>query len=76
MKTSKPEPATTKAPTHIAYQIKNRDGKKAIWTRIGSAWGHSDGEGFNIQLEALPVDGKITLRIPAETLRVFAEKDE
>ena len=68
MKTnSKTEAAiTTKLPAHVAYQVKNREGKKAIWTRIGSAWAHADGTGFNIQLEALPIDGKVTLRIPAE----------
>jgi hypothetical protein len=57
---------TAKAPTHVAFQVKNREGKKAIWTRIGSAWQHSDGQGFNIQLDANPIDGKITLRIPTE----------
>ena len=66
MKTNTTEAATSKAPTHIAYQIKNRDGKKAIWTRIGSVWAHSDGEGFNVQLDAVPIDGKITLRVLAE----------
>ena len=66
MKTNTTEAATTKAPSHIAYQVKNRDGKKAIWTRIGSAWAHSDVAGFNIQLDAVPIDGKITLRVPAE----------
>ena len=66
MKTNKTEAATTKAPTHVAYQVKNREGKKAIWTRIGSAWAHSDGEGFNIQLDANPVDGKLTLRTRTE----------
>ena len=58
--------ATTKTPSHIAYQVKNRDGKKAIWTRIGSAWAHADGAGFNIQLDAVPIDGKVTLRVPSE----------
>ena len=66
MKTNTNEAATSKAPTHVAYQVKNREGKKAIWTRIGSAWAHSDGAGFNIQLDAFPFDGKITLRVPAE----------
>ena len=55
-----------KAPTHFALQVRNRDGQNAIWTRIGSAWPHADGSGFNIQLDAVPVDGKITLRIPTE----------
>jgi hypothetical protein len=66
MKTNTNAATTTKAPTHVAYQVKNRDGKKAIWTRIGSAWAHSDGEGFNIQLDANPVDGKLTLRTRTE----------
>ena len=56
----------TKAPSHIAYQVRDRNGKKAIWTRIGSAWAHADGKGFNIQIEAVPLDGRISLRIAAE----------
>ena len=53
------------APTHVAYQI--RDGKdKGFWTRIGVAWAHKDGKGFNIQLECVPFDGKITVRVAAE----------
>ena len=64
--TMKTEAAMTKTPTHVAYQVKNRDGQKAFWTRIGSAWAHSDGAGFNIQLDAVPIDGKITLRVPTE----------
>ena len=35
---------------------------QAVWTRVGSAWAHSDGAGFNIQPDAVPIDGKITLR--------------
>ena len=68
MKINRTEAATTtmKAPTHIAFHVKNRDGKNAIWTRIGSAWAHRDGEGFNILLETLPTDGKVTLRVRTE----------
>ena len=64
-----PAPSTSKGPSHIAYQVKDRDGKKGFWTRIGSAWAHADGNGFNIQLECVPLDGRITLR-------VFTEKQE
>lgn len=56
----------SKAPTHIAYQVRDREGKKAFWTRIGSAWAHQDGNGFNIQLECVPLDGRITLRTASE----------
>ncbi len=57
----------SKSPTHVAYQVRNREGKKSFWTRIGSAWAHADGNGFNIQIEALPLDGKVTLRVISET---------
>ncbi len=53
---------TLKAPSHIAYQVREREGHKSFWIRIGSAWQHSDGKGFNIQLDAMPIDGRITLR--------------
>ena len=60
-------PPAGKTPSHIAYQVRDREGQKGFWTRIGSAWAHADGKGFNIQLEALPVDGRISLRIPSES---------
>ena len=56
-----------KAPTHIAYQVReSRNGGKGFWTRIGSAWPHGDGQGFNIQLDAVPLDGRITLRVASD----------
>lgn len=56
----------SKTPSHIAYQVRDREGKKGFWTRIGSVWSHSDGKGFNIQLECVPLDGRITLRLANE----------
>ena len=53
---------TVNAPTHIAYTV-NKGGEKSYWRRIGVAFSHKDGNGFNIILESLPIDGKITLRI-------------
>ena len=58
--------APSKAPSHVAYQVRSNEGQKSIWTRIGGAWPHADGQGFNIQLDALPIDGRVTLRIPSE----------
>jgi hypothetical protein len=58
----------SKSPTHIAYHV--RDGKekgKSFWTRVGCAWQHQDGKGFNILLDTLPITGSITLRAAAET---------
>ena len=56
-----------KNPSHIAYQVHDREGQKAIFTRIGAAWENADGKGFNIKLEALPLDGQITLRVYTES---------
>lgn len=33
------------------------------WTRIGVAFPHRDGKGYSLILQALPVDGKVELRI-------------
>lgn len=57
---------TTKAPTHIAYHVRDREGGESFWTRIGSAWEHADGKGFNVQIETVPLDGRISLRIPSD----------
>ena len=56
------------SPVMIAYSV--QDGKekdsKGFWTRIGAAWEHNDGGGYNIQLNCFPLDGKIVLRVPLE----------
>lgn len=57
-----PKP-TSKLPTHHAYQVRKREGGKPVWTRIGASWAHADGKGFNIQIESVPLDGRITLRV-------------
>jgi hypothetical protein len=59
--------SSSKSPSHIAYQVRDRDGQKGIWTRIGSVWPHADGNGFNIQLDAVPLDGRITLRVVTDS---------
>lgn len=64
--TNTPQSTPSKAPSHVAYQVRDREGKKGFWTRIGSVWPHADGKGFNIQIEAVPLDGRITLRVVGE----------
>jgi hypothetical protein len=60
------QPTASKAPSHFAYHVRDRKDGDAIWTRIGSAWQHADRKGFNIQIETVPLDGRISLRVPAE----------
>ena len=56
----------SKTPSHVAYQVRDREGQKGFWTRIGSVWPHADGRGFTVQLDAVPLDGRITLRVATE----------
>lgn len=55
-------------PTHRAYTVKNfKDGKgedRSRWLEIGTVFTHSDGKGFEVVLEAVPVDGRVVIRLP------------
>jgi hypothetical protein len=53
-------------PTLIAYSVKEREGKQAIWAKIGAAFPHGKGKGLTIQLDALPLGDSIVLREPKE----------
>jgi len=57
----------TNKPAFIAYAVRKRnDGEKDVWTTIGVAWAHKKGPGFNIELEATPLDGRIVLMRPTD----------
>jgi hypothetical protein len=41
-----------------------KDGEeKANWIRLGVAFENKDGKGFNLQLTAFPVNGKLVMRL-------------
>lgn len=64
-KTDKSEPK--RAPTLHAYVVREGKGdEKGFWTRIGAFFPHEDGEGGNLVLDALPVNGRIVLRTPKD----------
>jgi hypothetical protein len=48
-----------------AYTVREfdtADGKKGrAWTRIGVAFPHKDGTGFNVEVHSFPLDGRIVL---------------
>jgi hypothetical protein len=52
-----------KRPTLAVYVVEG-EGDNAFWTKIGAAWTHEDGEGFNITLTALPLNGRLVVRKP------------
>ena len=53
-------------PTHRAYAVVKREDAEDFWINIGAAFPHQDGKGFNVVVQALPIDGKIVLREPQE----------
>lgn len=62
MTTNDTKPKSNK-PAYIAYQVRDGSSDKGFFSRIGAAWKNADGKGFNIQLDAVPLDGRITLRV-------------
>ena len=51
-------------PSHRVYAVV-RNGKQSYWHPIGAAWPHGDGEGFNLKLDYLPLNGAdIVIRKP------------
>ena len=49
-------------PTHRAYSVIRREGQDDYWLNIGLVFPHKDGGGFNLILQAFPLDGKIVVR--------------
>ncbi len=48
---------------HAVYVVEG-EGDDAFWTKVGAAWQHQDGKGFNITLSALPLNGRLVVREP------------
>lgn len=52
-------------PSHRLYRVVG-DGDTANWTPIGAAWLHRDGNGFSISCDAVPLQGRIVMRLITE----------
>ena len=55
-----------KAPDFNAFTVRQEEGKDDFWIKIGAMWAHGNGKGYNLILQALPLDGKIVLLTPKE----------
>ncbi|MBO0906299.1 hypothetical protein [Jiella sonneratiae] len=64
--TSAPAKPDPKAPVLLAYTVREAkdEGQKNYWTRIGAFFEHEDGDGGTLVLDALPLNGRIVLRVP------------
>jgi hypothetical protein len=46
-------------------EFDNSTGQKAkSWTKVGVAFPHREGSGFNLELSALPLDGRLIALVP------------
>src|SRR5450759_69046 len=64
----------TQQPSYQAYTVVKREGQDDFWLNIGAAFMHQDGDGYNIMLQALPINGKIVLRPPKAQTEETAER--
>lgn len=71
-----------KQPTHRAYSVIKREGMDDFWLNLGLVFPHKDGNGFNIMLQAFPLDGKVVCReitaddVPEESVTRQREQPE
>lgn len=49
-------------PSHRLFNVTG-EGESARWTDIGVAWATKDGKGFTIALNAVPMGGRVVMRI-------------
>lgn len=57
----RPEP---RMPDFVVYGVRERDGAKDVWTRIGAAFKHEKSDGLTLLLDALPFSRKVVLMPP------------
>lgn len=50
-------------PSFSVFTVEGRgEGNDPFWLKIGAAFEHKDGKGYNLTLQALPTDGRLVLR--------------
>jgi hypothetical protein len=47
-------------PTLTVFVVEG-EGDKAFWTKIGAAWSHEDGLGYDVALTAMPLNGRLVV---------------
>lgn len=66
---SKPQAPTSgsesKAPAFIAWTVTDKP-SGTYWQKLGACWTHRDGKGLTVQLDAMPIDGRVVLRKPLD----------
>lgn len=52
-----------KAPDFVAWHVTSK-GDKSYWHKVGASWMHKDKKGMTLQMELIPLGGRIVLRKP------------
>jgi len=58
----------TNAPDFLAWHVIDK-GEKSFWNKVGAAWKHKDDKGFTLQLEVVPINGRIVMRQPIDDMK-------
>ena len=59
--------AASNLPSFNVYTVEDRgDNEDPFWLKIGAAFAHKDGKGFNIVLSAFPLDNRLIMRVLAD----------
>ncbi len=67
--------ATSNLPSFNVYTVEDRgQNEDPFWLKIGAAFTHKDGKGFNIVLSAFPLDNRLVMRVPADDAAKEEEK--
>jgi len=50
-------------PDYIIYQVTfNPHKQKPVWHKIGVAFSHIDGEGYDLHMNSFPISGSVVMR--------------
>lgn len=66
MTSSSKTPSKTPTVRYDVFSVKSFTSKgeeHADWRKVGVAFPHGDGKGFNVEFDLIPLDGKLTLRV-------------
>ncbi len=59
-------PPARPTPLFIVPVLASGSSYASCLLKIGAAWPHKDGKGYNVTLSALPPDNRLVLRVPTE----------
>ena len=62
-RSSLPTPSARRFDVFLVEDYTKDGEEKANWIRLGVAFENKDGKGFNLQLTAMPLSGKLVMRL-------------